>query len=520
MSTHKSTDIKENEDSQFKKWRDAMNVSRLRFYVVSLIFIILGLLFVFAGALTEPIINNVFKSAIWATNLFSIVLPLTGVTILGIIIPQLISRMGKYKSEFDRMRADSEYIAGEVLQKFKMTSFDYLVMKKTENERWCRWRGPISNVFPKRKKDILEEFFKGAKEIDILTPNLWEVFNHAIDSLMNPHAQVRMMSLHPECSAVYRRFNYMGPSEEIKSRADYSDKIRDALEGLHKKRLGNWQIRTYTIYPVIMIFRADDRFLLGFPLGGSRVRDQFHFELLLPSISLDEMKTRIKNKDNDNETEIGAEIYNDLTKHFEKIWTNSKQCIPWMGIAEIFKKVLEIPLPNKSNAYCFHESLSENKPVFRDLIQFIFSLDSFKNHIDSCTSTLSEHQECIEQIIDEVPNLGIKNFKDALNYDDDNAIKKILKNISEVLKNALDATIETLDTLKSKENVNKDEKDKLFANKLVDKLSYGHSREKFGFEDCSEVLWILRKAVMTGGDKVNWKNVWEKIEEIAKSWAR
>jgi hypothetical protein len=266
-----------------------------------------------------------------------------------------------------------------------------------------------------------------------------------------------------------------------------------------------------------MIFRADDRFLLGFPLGGSRIRDQFHLELHLPSIPLDEIETKIINKNINIGTEIGVEVYTDLMRHFENIWTNDKQCITWMERAEIFKKVLEIPLPNKSKAYCFHESLPGNKPVFSDLFRFIFSLDSFKNHLDICKSTLSEHQECIEQIIDEVPKLEVTNIKDELKYDDDNAIKKVLKNLSEVLKNFLYATIETLDTLKSKENVDQDD---LFKTKLVEKLSYGHSIEQFGFEDCSEVLWVLRKDVMKGRDQLFWKNVWEKIEKVAESWAR
>ncbi|UCH95175.1 MAG: hypothetical protein JSV88_33705 [Candidatus Aminicenantes bacterium] len=496
-----------------------MEVSRLRFYVVSLIFIILGLSLVFAGALTEPIIKNVFKSANWAINLFSIVLPLTGVTILGIFIPQLASRMGKYKSEFNRMKADAEYIAEEVSEEFKTEYFDYWLMKKNEKNRWCRWRGPISNVFSKREKDVLEELFKDAKEIkeiDILTPNLWEIYNYLLENPINPNAKVRMMSLHPECSAVYRRFNDMGESDEIGSRDEYSNIIRKALEGLHKKRLKNWQIRTYTVYPIIMIFRADNRFLLGFPLGGSRVRDQFHLKLHLPRVTSDEMKTRVKNKDIGNGTEIGVEIYDDLTRHFKKIWADSKPYLPWGKRTEIFKVMLETLPSGIKNAKCCNEFAPEKNKSFGELMSFIFSITKFKEHLNKNHCTLSTHQECIRSIVKEVVAININKAsnkeKPYLDEVSSERIKNILNNFSEIIQDALEAIIEILER---GDDVNQKE---LFTDKLTEKLSRGISKGKYEFEDLSEALFDL-KNLIPEGDEI-WRKVLKAMLECAEYWAR
>lgn len=210
------------DESRYMKWRERATVSRLRFALHASLFIVVGLLFIIVGAFIGQVLEKMNYPFWWKFGL-SIPLPLLGATILAQIMPLMVSRVGKYKVEFERIAADAEYLAGEVALL----------------ARWCRWRGPINNVHKERTDDIMRNFCEGAREIDILTPNLKDVAENVLESISRCRpARVRMMSLHPECSAMYRRWNDMGKEErqDFPTPRHYSENIRQGLDAIQNKR--------------------------------------------------------------------------------------------------------------------------------------------------------------------------------------------------------------------------------------------------------------------------------------------
>jgi hypothetical protein len=463
------------------------------------ILIVAGLILITLGALIGRIIEGIDEKTLpgWWKYIISIFLPLIGATILSLVLPLVLSRQA---------------------------CIDCIVRHKVEDDRWCRWLGPISGVFARRDETILTHFFEGAHEIDILTPNLKEIVDKAKENLKNNrNAKVRMMSLHPECTAVYRRSNDMGTHVlDIKNRKEYSSFIRRALNDLqneHRQHKLNWEIKTYRIYPVIMIFRADDRFLLGFPLRGNRVREQFHMDLRLPNLSLEavnRIKERIQNapisETNrlDPDIELGAEIRDDLMRHFNEIWENAEHSTPWLPRDQVFEKWLAAPLTKD----CFQKFALENDAKLIDLIRFICSHSQFRMHLETHHPDSSEFREYMVEIVKKVANrTDIEDIKSQYKFDE-NLRDKILDNFSKIILNVLEASIEISNT---GEDV--DQNNALFIEKLIEKLSNGISGEQFEFEDLSEALFVLRNHIPKNEVWI-WEELWKTIEKRAENWAR
>ncbi|MBI5207107.1 MAG: hypothetical protein HY934_04875 [Candidatus Firestonebacteria bacterium] len=466
-----------------------LETSKLKSLVFYLLMVIVGVLFFLAGAIVESFVKqNVPSMPEWLKSLLTFPIPLAGVTILSHFVPLAINWRGKPKQEEEKIEREAEKIAEKVKLKLEQTCNNCMVVENIkDNSRWCRWLGPISDVYKTRDTIPLVEFFNGVKEIDILTPNLWEIAeNDDVMKILQENDNVRLMSLHPECSSVYRRYNDMldeqgRPPKDIKDRKDYQRKIRMGLDNFHgcrkDNKKNNWLIKTYTSYPVIMLYRADNRFLLSFPLKGNRVKYQFHLDLKLPDRTLETLE-KLKGKKGEDiippDMELGAKVQNDLKCHFDGILKEEKT-IPWIPRAEIFEKILALNHPS------------------------IINLNNCINNrnITNNKSLIKNNNQALKDLI----NKDISNLTEEYKLDE--------KTKSAIIENLLKILVCIEETVLEGDNIN---------NKLIQKLSDNISTDKFEFEDCAEVLYILRKknnAIIP----FNFNQIWENIKNHAAEWA-
>lgn len=462
------------------------------------IYLCVGIGLILVGLVIDRILSRDIDPSL--KYIFSMIFPVTGATIIAQVLPFFFS---------------------------KLPCNDCEVKQKISDDRWCRWLGPISKVLPKRSEDFLTEFFKDAKEIDIVTPNLYEVYDRALSTLKKSNARIRMMSLHPECSAVYRRFNDMGPSEGIRSRGIYSSLIREALEELQKERFlkKNWEIRTYTLYPVLTIFRADNRFLLGFPLRGCRVRDQFHIELTLPQETIETLDDyEAKGKKLNPDIRLGAGIRSNLIRHFDLIWEGDKDIKkkaskPWVSRVEIFRKMLDISL----NFVGSRNLIKKNDAKLKDLIR-LFLIIQYEDDRSKQKKLID-----IDKSLDHVRTNGdsiIEEVKKQYHVNEDNVCKSIFNNFLEIISDIFKVIIDIGDMPPNGQTHDY----QIFIKKIIEKiteiLSHGISSGRYEFEDCSELLFVLRnkdkneEELIPASESHIWKKIWDNLEMQAENWSR
>lgn len=508
----KKEGVKNNESLE-KKWREMAYESRVFFREKALYFAAAGFILIIVGMffgywVDTWNINTGFKITL------SFPIPLIGSTILAIVVQSLIEKIGKYKATYKRVKADAMVTAEDVSQRINKD----ICERALECEDGHPWHELIEDIHEKRTDLIMEEFFKDAKEIDILTPNLSEIFDHSIETIIkNPGVKVRMMSLHPECSAVYRRWNDMGTNElgikDIKDRKKYSGIIRDGLTKIHKlreKEKLSWQIKTYTSYPVILIYRADDNFLLGFPLMAQRVRDQFHLNFRLYD---SQNSILCKNEKIGTILKVGGEIREDLMRHFNKIWNDN--AMPWISREKVFKKILETPL-SKLETFEFIKKVSAyGYKSLEDLVACFCSSDEFNSFLENGSKISPPKPDSIEKILNSA--IQMTNFESiSTEYrTGEEEIKKFANNFAKFLLYSYQATYEFLT------GTSCDEK---FGNILVQEISCGVDKGEFEFEDLAEAIYIIKRIYRgtpgSGNIESCWNKTWREIEKRASNWAR
>ncbi len=501
-----------NDEIQETKWREMTYESRVFFREKALYFAVVGLILIIVGMLFGYWVDTwKIKPGVKITLAFP--MPLIGSTILAIAIQSLIEKIGKYKATYKRVKADAMVIADDVSKEIEKDICDRAV----GCENGHIWHELIEDIHEKRTDLIMENFFKNAKEIDILTPNLSEIFDHSKQSFINnPGVKIRMMSLHPECSAVYRRWNDMGTNErgikDIRDRKKYSEMIRDGLTNLHmlrKKEKLSWEIKTFTSYPVMLIYRADDRFLLGFPLMAQRVRDQFHFELRL----YDSQNNILCKKEKIEKTlKLGGEIRSHLMRHFNKIW--DEHAMPWISHEEVFNKILETPLSKLKKTDFIETLISNGFKSLRDLIACFCSPEKFDSFLNKGNKTSPPEPDLINDILKET--IGMANFESiSTEYRTvEEKIRELADDFAKLLLYSYQATSKYL----TDKSVGK------FDNILAQEISKGVDNKEFGFEDLAEAIYIIKRIYRDthgyGSIETCWNETWREIEKRASNWAR
>lgn len=504
------------EHERRRKWLEKVKESQAHFWLQVAAFTVVSLALIIVGVVIGELLDSTDYS-FWVKYLASMVPLLIGAAILARVLPLVMSRIGKFSVDFGKMKADAEYFADEVPKSIRTECLGCAILEEIKEQRWCRWRGPISQVTERRDETFLSRFFDGATEIDILTPNLDEVVRNTVASLKrNVGAKVRAMSLHPQCSATYRRFNDMGRKAlGLRNRQEYSTLIHGALDDMHEERTKNkldWKIKTYTAFPVIMIFRADNRFLLGFPLAGERVREQFHLEFYLPNLKKGCMSDSSK-QELEKDQAVGIEIREDLVRHFNDIW--EKRAIPWVARDKLFKKILQVPLIGLVGAgYCPVLSEEDGKNVGH-LVGCLCSPEQLRVCELGSNCGLSQDQNQMLSVLEKaVESAELESIeKEYLTKEDkqssnENLVRVIAYGFVKFVFCSFKASMEALKS-----------QDSSFGERLADNLSRGVANKEFEFEDLKFAMSVL-KPYIPSGEMPIWDEALDKMEKVAENWAR
>lgn len=494
------------EERREREWTDTVrastDVTAKWTYLLSAVGVFCFLVGAVLGSLIEPT-----KVNYWLKFMASVVPGIIGAIILSNTIPSLLTRAKLTRAEYLKVKADAQYLAEILAEKVGLSS-------GVPPQRWCRWLGPVHEVYSRRDETYLQRFFSEAREIEILTPNLMEIAEYALKSLAdNKNTRVRMMSLHPECSAVYRRYNDMkGMPRELgfDSRKSYSGKIRDALNELHEARKHDnleWEIRTYTAFPVIMVFRADERFLLGFPLVGSRVREQFHLELVLTgNAERDVLKGpdfEAMNKDQ----VLASRIRQNLLTHFEKIWETAR---PYVDRQHLFKTVSAVTLDPGVRADCETVGITRRGTV-GDLLEWACSPLLFQDWRRSMGGDCSHVLIKLSDLITGSVTAAATELSPLCEefYLQLNLATGIARALSTVALAAIE--VSCLNTTTGGNG---------WSTALADELSQSIAKKTLEFEDLAEAVYFVRHNCVTVNERHLWKAAWETIEQYAEHWAR
>ncbi len=177
----------------------------------------------------------------------------------------------------------------------------------------------VVTIYPTRQAINFNDFFTSAKEnIDILVTNLQSMQEYIGLLLEKAKAgiDVRILALNPLHPFVQNRFAELRLKNEeffqeemVSSLGKFCSKRKSVLNTEQQKteQQKTFQIKIYNNPPTLMIFRSDNRVIIGFILRQGRSREYMHIEFNIESTSKEPRKSLC------------------FIKHFQKIWEQLKE---------------------------------------------------------------------------------------------------------------------------------------------------------------------------------------------------
>ncbi|HJZ24600.1 MAG TPA: hypothetical protein VJ201_09200 [Candidatus Babeliales bacterium] len=138
-------------------------------------------------------------------------------------------------------------------------------------------------IYPNRLKTHLSEFFNSANQrIDILTTNLksLDLCKTTLVQKASNGIKVRVLTLNPTHGFLRSRYKELGFTEP---KLFYNEMIT-ALRHFVKEEnnissyKNNYKVKIHQSSPTLMLFRSDDKLILGFILRQGRASDFMHIE--------------------------------------------------------------------------------------------------------------------------------------------------------------------------------------------------------------------------------------------------
>jgi hypothetical protein len=247
----------------------------------------------------------------------------------------------------------------------------------------------------------------------------------------------------------------------------------------------------------MLIFRADDRYLLGFPLAGNRVREHFHLDLSLASNGRPD-KARSSESAHEDQR-LANEVRGDLTTHFQKIWESAR---PFINQQRVFEEVAKIPLNAKEIQEYTRLGIPQPATV-EELLRWACAstnVQAWRGEVDETT---------ISNRINEF-SYKLKSCIERIQFFLEPSETQQVKGIALALKTVIVAAVKQHSVSPEK-----------WSHAIADELSH-EIANGVGFEDLAEAIFFIRhlNGCVPEGEISRWKTAWINIEHFAEHWAQ